>query len=162
MHVNCSIWGWVGASNNDPAQGHSYSLRPHAHNRNRLSIVANCNFITRMLFYQSYWHLLPFMCFLLLIVFYWMSSYYFSCGNCVLSVTQWTDMLGLSYCRSKYVFRARWTTFMTILSSGDWKRTTGLRTKIDEDRTYTLSQLTWRQHWNRFKYDITQHMRASF
>jgi len=41
------------------AISHSYSLRTHTHNRqlpDRLSHLADCNFITRMLFYQSYWH----------------------------------------------------------------------------------------------------------
>ena len=40
------------------AISHSYSLRTLTHNRqlpDRLSGLANCNFITRMLFYQSYW-----------------------------------------------------------------------------------------------------------
>ena len=41
------------------ATSHSYSLRTRTHNRqlpDRLSRLADCNFITRMLFYQSYWH----------------------------------------------------------------------------------------------------------
>ena len=39
------------------ATSHSYSLRTRTHNRqlpDRLSRLADCNFITRMLFYQSY------------------------------------------------------------------------------------------------------------
>ena len=45
------------------ATSHSYSLRTRTHNRqlpDRLSHLADCNFITRMLFYQSYWHLSAF------------------------------------------------------------------------------------------------------
>ena len=41
------------------AISHSYSLRTRTHSRqlpDRLSRLADCNFITRMLFYQSYWH----------------------------------------------------------------------------------------------------------
>ena len=41
------------------ATSHSYSLRTRTHNRqlpDRLSRLADCNFITHMLFYQSYWH----------------------------------------------------------------------------------------------------------
>jgi len=42
------------------ASCHSYSIRPRAHNRqlpDRLSHLVDYNFIIRMLFYQSYWHL---------------------------------------------------------------------------------------------------------
>ena len=45
------------------ASSHSYSLRKRAHNRqlpDRLSRLVDCNFIIRMLFYQSSWHLSAF------------------------------------------------------------------------------------------------------
>jgi len=41
------------------ASSHSYFLRTRSHNRqlpDRLSHLIDCNFIIRMLFYQSYWH----------------------------------------------------------------------------------------------------------
>ena len=45
------------------ATSHSYTLRKRAHNRqlpDRLSRLVDCNYIIRMLFYQSYWHLSAF------------------------------------------------------------------------------------------------------
>ena len=45
------------------ATSHSYSLKTRTHNRqlpDRLSRLADCNFITCMLFYQLYWHLSAF------------------------------------------------------------------------------------------------------
>jgi len=45
------------------ASSHSYSLRTRSHNRqlpDRLTHLVDCNFIIRMLFYQSYWHFYQF------------------------------------------------------------------------------------------------------
>ena len=51
------------------ASSHSYSLRPRPSTENSLIVclMVDCNFTTRMFFYQSYRHLLTFMCLVLLI-----------------------------------------------------------------------------------------------
>jgi len=89
------------------AISHSYSLRTRTHNRqlpDRLSRLADCNFITRMLFYQSYWHSSDFiisftvndvnncvLCVLMLCIF----DYYVVTAVCQLLINGYIMMLAI-------------------------------------------------------------------
>ena len=102
------------------SHSHSYSLKTRTHNTqlpDRLSRLADCNSITRMLFYQSYWHSSAFIISFTVndvnnCVFVCSNAVYIWlwCCNCGLPVIyKWISyvMLCIKYCRHTIIVKVK-------------------------------------------------------